>query len=644
MKRPIYIVLVALTACSVKETIPVNQPEIRGIRAYIDGAEPETRATVTRLADYVGRSKFRGGDQAVFTNIRRTEYPIEEFTYPGADPYEGVTFVAGDGGGWTRGEEDGAPERVYWTDAVSPHTFVAYCKPMDTSFDWTRKKDGMYSFYEGTLGLPGESGEIVFDKAEDLEKEDLLICHDTQVTAEPGGSVALVKFSHALSSVRVVVNINGFSASSSAVDNQTVVSDMRLLHQPTEYKWMESSTGVQPSGAGEDTRRDLLLWIPNPAGVGTGQARTFTFYGITTPQPFDYLSTLPENSALRKAELRFEVTYPDPLDPKRLKTSTYSASLKDVCFEAGYNTTVNITLNHRDEQMVVGVDFEDWEFVSTPDLSQLKKNSTFLYDTDRKSVTIAEDENLTADDATWLFYQSGKLRDIYEHDGTAEHPFQISTAYQWLSFAYEVKAGRSFKGQYVALDADLTFKVPWIGVGDDKHPFEGTFLGGMRYLHSIEGGSALFSKLAEGSRLEQLQALADSTLTGTGLLADMNEGLICACVVEGDVRVSGSSAGALVGTNAGIILASYHQGTVSGGGFVGSNTGALVGCYQAGKVKGEGFVAFNNDPQLYSTEKMKRPGFVDELNAGIASWRALNAGYDDHRYEHQPAGYPHLKQ
>ena len=72
MKRLTYIVLIALTACSVKETIPVDQPEIRGIRAYIEGAEPETRATVTKLADYVGRNKFQGGDKAIFTNIRRT--------------------------------------------------------------------------------------------------------------------------------------------------------------------------------------------------------------------------------------------------------------------------------------------------------------------------------------------------------------------------------------------------------------------------------------------------------------------------------------------------------------------------------------------------------------------------------------------
>ncbi len=650
MKRLTYIVLLALTACSVKEAVPALRPELRGIRASIEGGEPDTRATVTKLADYVGRSKFRGGDRAIFTNIRRTEYPIAEFTYPGTENYEGVTFVAGNGGGWTRGEGDGAPERVYWTDAVSPHTFVAYSIPQDASFDWTREQEMLYSYYVGTLGDPSESGEIVFDTAEALEKEDLLICHDTGVRAEPGGSVALVKFAHALASVRVVVNINGFSASSSAVDNQTVVSDMRLLHQPTRYKWMESSAAVQPYGD-EDSRRDLLLWIPNGSGVGSSQARTFTFYGITAPQPMDYLTTLSgDNARYRKTQLSFDVTYPDPLNPQLLKTCTYTASLQDVSFESGYNTTINITLNHRDEQMVVGVDFEDWEFVSTPDQSQLRKNSTFLHNTSRSSVTIATDTEATEDDATWLYFQEGHLQDIYGHDGSREHPFQISTAGQFLSFAYEVKNGRSFEGQYVALDADLTFEVPWIGVGDASHPFEGTFLGGMRYLCSVKG-SPLFGNLAAGSRLEQLQVLAGGTVDGRGVLTDSGEGVICACVVDGDVTLGGSNAGALVGTNSGVILASYHTGATSGsapvGGLVGSNSGTLVGCYQAGKVTGENIVANSTgevEACLYTADSMTRPAFTEELNSGIASWCASHAGYHVHTYVHQPAGYPHLSE
>ena len=365
----------------------------------------------------------------------------------------------------------------------------------------------------------------------------------------------------------------------------------------------------------------------------------------------DYLTTLSgENARYRKTQLSFDVTYPDPLNPQRLKTCTYTASLQDVSFESGYNTTINVTLNHRDEQMVVGVDFEDWEFVSTPDQSQLKKNSTFLHDTSRSSVTIATDTEAPEDDAIWLYFQEGHLQDIYGHDGSREHPFQISTAGQFLSFAYEVKDGRSFGGQYVALDADLTFEVPWIGVGDASHPFKGTFLGGMRYLCSVKG-SPLFGNLAAGSRLEQLQVLAGGTVDGRGVLTDSGEGVICACVVDGDVTLGGSNAGALVGTNSGVILASYHTGTTSGaapvGGLVGTNSGTLVGCYQAGKVTGERIAASSTgvvEACLYTSESMTRPSFTETLNSGIASWCASHSGYDVYVYVHQPAGYPHLSE
>ena len=673
----------ALTACSVQEpwvNPSEDHPELT-IEAYVEGAEYGTKA-VAKLADYVGRSKFVGGDKAVFTNIRRTSWPIEEFTYPGEDDYEGVTFIAGAQGGWTRGEDDGAPERVYWTDAVNPHTFVAYSIPQDASFDWHSYKNGEFTYYVGSLGVPSQSGEIAYTDNDVLQGEDLLICYDKTVKAQPGGSVALVKFGHALSSVRVVVNINGFSSSSSAVDNETVVSDMRLLHQPTHYMWEESSGVAQPFRdqtvgahlAYGEQRKDLLLWIPNPDGVGSNQARTFTFYGITTPQPMNYLTTL--DAAYRKTELSFNVTYPDPLNPAVKKTHNYTAVLKDVCFESGYNTTINITLNHKDEQMVVGAEFEDWQFVETPDQGELKKNSTFLHDTNRSSVTILGDDNATIDDATWLYKMNGVVYDIYGHTGTQEHPFQISTAYQLLSFAYEVANGNDFEGQYVSLDADITLqpgsdssvnKLAWIGIGDASHPFNGTFLGGQRFIYRLVG-SPLFGKLGTQAKVESLQVQSVST-TGSGLFTNTNQGLICACRVVGDASLGGSVAGSFVGSNAGVIFASYHIGTTSGsasvGGIAGTNSGTIVACYNAGKVEGStvgGVVAANSGTLLschynstllpssvqwdgvtgHATAEMTKEAFTDALNAGITSWCTEHSGYGNHSYVFQPANYPYL--
>lgn len=668
MKRLKYILFVALTACTAKEPLVNSQLEIRGIEAWIAGGEePETRAgTVTKLTDYVGRSKFKGGDRAVFTNIRRTSHPILEFTYPGIGQYEGVVFEAGASGGWTRAKDSAGPERIYWTDAVSPHTFVAYALPQTSDYDWRAVEMTIgtedVTYYVGSLGNPSEAGAVDYRGGNELiEKEDVLICHDLNVKAQPGGSVALVKFGHAMSSVRVVVDINGFSAGASAVDNRTVVSNMRLLNQPTLYIWQQSNSIVRALREGdpyydEACSKDVVLWIPNPDGVGDKQAKTFTFYGITTPQPENY----------GKTQLSFDVTYPDPLDPSVDKTHTYTATLQDVFFESGYNTTLNISLNHLNEQMTVGAEYEDWQFVSTPDQSQLKKNSTFLHDTKRASVTIAADAQATPDDATWLYREGDKLLDIYDHDGSEAHPFQISTAYQLLSFAYEVQSGRSFEGQYVSLDADITFEVPWIGIGDAGHVFNGTFLGGRRFVYGVKG-MPLFYGLGARAVVEQLQVSTDGAVSLGGIFAGVNEGLLSGCRAVGDVELEGACAGAFVAENKGIIYASYHVGDTQGasavGGLVGLNTGTLVGCYHAGHVYGasvQGIAASNtgnietcffnktllplDDPNGYTTTQMIKQPFTDLLNDGLAAWRTAHPTFSPHHYLYQPANYPKLNE
>ena len=783
------------------EALPADARELQGIEAVIyDGTGSITRTshlvprtshitragTVTPLADYVGRNEFKSGDKVVFTEIRRTLDPIINFTYPDAT-YDGICFKAGSEGGWQRDNTDGGPERVFWTDAVSNHKFVAYGIPQVSGYDWKTYKftqqGTQKTYYIGSLGDPTVTTVTVGDKEmpdsidysltpeeqatytvtennktvyknPKLENEDLVIAYDEEMMAEPGGSVALVKFHHALSSVRVVVNISGFSSSSSAADNNTVVSNMRLLHQPTMYIWEQSSWGAQPMRAsrGADAtftdqdiintawsgsatipeysqRKNIKLWIPQPEGNGDNQSKTFTFYGITTPQPQNYISTLAANDVNRKVELKFDVTYPDPMKPSKTKTHTYTASLVDdptttdvdenVYFNAGYNTTINISLNHRNEKMTVGAEYENWQFVATPDEGQLKKNSTFLQDLNRNSVTIVGDEKATIDDATWLYKLNNTVYDIYGHKGdTKDDAYQISTAYQLLSFAYEVKNGRTFENKFIRLDADITLQqtseltkaelnaqvdgedselynnaadaIEWIGIGDADHAFNGTFLGGKRFIYRLKG-SPLFYKLGENARIEQLQVNtvhkpdgSSYAVEGSGMYANTNAGLICGCKVVGDVAFNASTAGAFVGTNesTGRIWCCYHIGltaaSASVGGLVGTNNGIIASCYQAGKVTGTttgGITASNSgtlDNNYYnqtlltptytpeipdgassngvipkSSSEMTKQQFVTDINAGINTWRTDHPDkiYDDnysHQYVYQPANYPKL--
>jgi len=760
MRRRFYPYILLFTAgilagCTVREVPePLNNDsfEMKGVQAVIVN-EPATKAgTVTPLADYVGRSVFKGGDQVVFTRISRTVQPLDAFTYPGPEAtYPGIIFQAGTEGGWQRQTSDGGPERIYWTDAASDHTFIAYGVPQDSEspgFDWKSHKytseTTTKTYFIGSLGNPSLTGandiidySLTAEEQEankelvnntlvyynpKLEKEDLVIAYDTQMHAEPGGSVALVQFHHALSSVRVVVNISGFSSSSTAADNEAVVSNMVLLHQPTMYAWEQSQFGTQPlreadqviingAWAGSasipsyDQRKDIKLWIPRPAGAGDKQSKTFTFYAITTPQPENYISTLPEDDVKRMAELTFKVTYPDPLKPSQTVTKPYTASLKDVYFEAGFNTTINISLNHKNEQMTVGAEYENWQFVATPDVSELFKYSTYLQDTDRfipgteiPNVTIVGDEKATVDDATWLYESAGIVYDIYGHDGSSiEDAYQISTAYQLLSFAYEVKNGRDFTDKYVRLDADITLQkstdktkeelpldddsrssaenaITWIGIGDDTHAFNGAFLGGERYIYSLKG-APLFAKLGPKAQILKLQVGALQTadgstaVTGRGLLANSNEGLISACKIVDDVSLSESSAGAFVGTNTGTIYASYHIGATTGagttGGLVGSNSGTIRNSYHVGKVTGTttGGITAENSGTLTnnyynstllpsptvsfegatgkSTSKMTSPSFVTAINIGIGEFSGT-APDDLWSYVLRPADYPKI--
>ena len=759
---------VVLTGCTADENVSVSNDktaarELTGIRAEIvGGANSATRAgTVTTLVDYVGRQTFKAGEETTFTKICRTESAFTEFTY------KDIIFKTGDGSGWTRklkadgSPEDGGKDRVYWTDAVSPHTFIAYNIPSGegVNYDWKKynfTQDATEkTYYIGSLGNPTDGGNIIdYSLTEDeqtantetvagktvyrnpkLEAEDLLLSYDENMQVETGGNVALVKFYHALSSVRVIVNISGFS--STASDHAAVVSNMKLLHQPTMYVWMQANAGAQALRASREgqsftdqqmvntawknggnnvpaygQRKDLKLWIPKPEGSGNAQSKTFTFYGITTPQTSEYISTLDEHSQNRKVELKFDVTYPNPLKPSENVTKTYTASLSEVYFEPNYNTTINISLNHRNEQMTVGAEYENWQYVSTPDVGELKKNSTFLQDTNHDgtdgsiahpNVTIVGDAKADMDDATWLYELDDKIYDVYGHLGTENDPYQISTAYQLLSFAYEVKNGKNFEGKYIRLDADLTLQksatktkyesedgsgeepLSWIGIGDDTHPFNGTFLGGHRYIYRLYG-KPLFAKLGPQAKVKQLQVQALSNggwnlpvVTGGGLFAELNEGRISGCRVVGDVTLSGNAsgyAGAFVGNNnAGVIYASYHVGETKGvgtthvGGLVGNNgNGIISSCFQAGVVSGgttnRGIAGENTGDNIYNTyfnkslfnydspsshvvpkttAEMTKEQFVTDLNTGISVWRASHTGYDEYQYVHQPANYPTIK-
>lgn len=674
MKKIFYLVLSALFfSCTdnlenIDSAVPEGAVELTGVEATIVSGSPQTR--VIYLPEAISRYKFVNNDRMTLTTIKRTEYPLAAFTY------SGVEFVSDVNGTWARdkntgtiagGDADQHPDRVYWSDAAKHHTFIGFSLPKakldaikaNTPGVWNC---GVDNVYHGEIGVglteinynpeTPETEDIIVKDNDGNEKpetinvsskmkaEDILLTYSTTMVSDL--SVAKLKFYHALSSIKVQVNLSNFYGSE--IDGYTEVYDMTLLDQPTKYKWMqtgvemypESATHKSSSSTSEDNSpKDMILWNYNTAGFGSGASKYFTFFGITVPQDEAYLRN---NS--KGLTLSFKVKYPNPMkndieaikkgtqtsiiwaDPKAF-TATIPLDTKPVLFLPGQCTIITINLSHQDDQMTIGAEYMDWQFIETPDEGNLKKNSTFMSDTDRtkEKVTIANDGTATADDATWLYYSDNEnktgLLDIYGNTGSQENPFVISTAKQLLSFAYEVNGGRSFEGLYIKLDAGITMQpsasltqeelrranaslteienapsgLSWIGIGSGDNVFNGTFLGAGRKISRLMG-EPLFTALGPNAVVEHLSIFDPLTITSTGTLTASNAGKVEACVVDGDVKSSVSGAGSLIGTNStsGSVIACYHIGNMEGtgivSGLVGTNSGTLIGCYNAGTIKG----------------------------------------------------------
>lgn len=674
------LVAVTMAACAddVENTLDTSRCiEIKNVTPILK--KGMTRVSVPELKDYVGKDEFDNEDRAVFTTIKRTTYAISQFTYKDLEfvcaastSAEGVTSI-----GWSRDKNKGStettgdahPDRIYWSDATHEHTFTGFCTPQQgvggKAFDWKEESGAYY----GSIGDPtlhtsadiidyrstfdGEGKETLSGNVE-LRKNDILLTHSTEVKAQD--AIAKLYFYHGLAQVRVIVNISEFAAGGGA-DTLSRVSDMILKDMLTMYKWNKNSVetvkltsadqsivdGLYTSaGVTYNQKKDFNLWIPQRNGVGYKSSRTFTFYGMVVPTVYPAIDPGHPENALA---FSFKVTYPDPMNPSVTKTHTYNASIGDIRFDSGKCTTISISLNHKNEKMTMGAEYDDWEFVQTPDQGELKKNSTFLASTARTqdsegnyNVTIIGDPNATVDDATWLYIDGtkNKIVDVYGNDGSKDHPFQISTADQLLSFAYEVKGtgrtnttyngldnadhtlaagdGFDFKGYHIALDAGITLQatatrtkqemkssddgyssapdaISWIGIGAADKPFNGIFLGGFRHINRLYG-SPLFINIGPDGIVDHLSMSSTVSILGSGSIAETNEGIICGAYIEGDIVETAATeySGSIVGRNEGVLIACTHIGNITSnsgtlGALLGYNNGIVVTCYNVGDAK-----------------------------------------------------------
>lgn len=646
MQRYLYIVFTVLFLwASCKEELDVVTPvemgnEILSVSAEVSTGM-ETRAPQpTKNVDYIGRDKFVEHDVMVLTQVHRTTKPLPDFSYTN------VHYTSNANRAWSRDTTltgYDTHERIFWSDNKNGHTFIGYSIPQawtsEIGTKWSlsgNEYSGQFSYEEtadrkivdfsaiqddfkpemvkNVNGVLVATGNQVDSVGTNLKNEDLLLTYNKAQKADATGLNTTIYYRHALASLRVIVDIQGFSPSSTAEDTKTTVHDLVVKNQPWKYKWTQAPQtgthgiaipgwGVDNTTTDDDGTVDIKTWQPRPAGEGAGQARKFTFYSLIVP------------GQQKNLTLDFKVTYPMYLNPQEWQTKNYRTLLEDVTidFLPGYTTTILLSLNHEGEPVYIGAEYIDWENVEIPDNSELQKISIFLDRSTRKDnnnnvvVSIATDEVATRDDATWLYYLNGdrtneaNVRDIYGNTGTSADPFVIKTARQLLSFAYEVKEGRTFNGKYIKLDSDIYLQkstndedtdITWPGVGDDNHAFEGVFLGDSRYIKGLKG-QPFFYKIGDYAVVDKVNFTRVIQVVGSGVVANVNNGLIAGCNIEGNVvqnQPTGNESycGSIVGDNKSFIVACTHVGNVTGygyvGGLVGRNAGALVASYHAGLV------------------------------------------------------------
>lgn len=677
------------TLGNLTDSVPSDGIELAGIRTSLDGAGAMTKGAygavdTVRLKDLIGRGiatttpqgrtiDMEVGDQMVFTSIKRKEHSIPVFSYTG------LVYDMQTQGAWTRDKEAGLnegttptrPEKIYWSDASSGHVFVGYSCPKVTSpatFDWNEATTNSKTYYYGSIGDPtvttippatdgGTETTAFIDYTEGnnlIKADDILLTWADDKTAD--NAVANIEYHHGLALVRVIVNISGFGANEK--DKQATVTDMILKQMPTMYKWdmlgykaealaeadqtalddIYKSNNSVPAYTSEtpaprwNQKKDVHLWLPTPAGEGTGANKTFTFYALAVPHMTNSLS------------FSFNVTYPDPMNPESDTpiTRPYAATAAPnggIEFRAGWCTTLKISLSHRNDQMTIGAEYMTWQFAATPDDGSLKKGEAFLSSSDYAKATYSEqtkdvnnkDITITIDNATWLYRDNGVLKDIYGNTGDKDHPYVIKTAAQFASFAKEVNlANYDFAGQYIRMDADFYLQksidvtekgMEWPGIGklgadgsstgSGAVAFNGNIIGETRFIRHLYG-KPLFINIGPKAHIEQFLLEEVLGITdGTGAYAEVNNGIICASKVTSPndtpftMKIASGTAtaiGAFCGTNNGIIVGVYSLGefdvttktynsdgnqtsntanTTSVGGIIAQNNGILAGAYSA---------------------------------------------------------------
>ena len=406
MNKNIYIAIMSIFAlCSCNDTneliTPESNPiEIKSFQAGILSA-PASRATITsdNLGTAIGRGTYNSAtntinfdndkDQIVITTFQRTNNPVKRYSY-----HNLILNYQGNGS-WERPMEgetptDGNEKTLFWTDATSANQLIAYSIPVSDTFDWKVKIDDESSinYYYGSLGDITKETIDFSDNEKGVQlmnNEDLLLVKNDTLTPSDNGAKAILHFRHALTCVRVNVNLKDYLANGG--DKNTTISNLRVLNQPVFYRWDQGDAGVRALTTDADNefikkeyngmemtlRKPVKFYNYNSASADADKEKTFSFYGLLVPQDQQYYKAA-EKEPLN---IEFMAHYADAETGEPV-SKLYRSTFNTVLLKPGFITILNIDLNHKGEVISYDVQYVDWSSSNVTKQMELeKRDDTF---------------------------------------------------------------------------------------------------------------------------------------------------------------------------------------------------------------------------------------------------------------------------
>lgn len=406
MNKNIYIAIMSIFAlCSCNDTneliTPESNPiEIKSFQAGILSA-PASRATITsdNLGTAIGRGTYNSAtntinfdndnDKIVITTFQRANNPVERYSY-----HNLILNYQGNGS-WERPMEgetptDGNEKTLFWTDATSANQVIAYSIPVSDTFDWDSmevKIDDKSSikYYYGSLG---DITKDIIDFSDNekgvqlMNNEDLLLVKNDTLTPSDNGAKAILHFRHALSCVRVNVNLKDYLANGG--DKNTTISNLRVLNQPVFYRWDQGDAGVRALTTDADNkfikkkyngmemtlRKPVKFYNYNTVSADADKEKTFSFYGLLVPQDQQYYKAA-EKEPLN---IEFMAHYADAETGEPV-SKLYRSTFNSVLLKPGFITILNIDLNHQGEVISYDVQYVDWSSSSVTKQMELEKGT-----------------------------------------------------------------------------------------------------------------------------------------------------------------------------------------------------------------------------------------------------------------------------